>query len=127
MPVILHGKCTKPTLIQRAEADQFSQMSPSLHVSHGEPEHEAGEIFVVLRPEHQVPMIGHKTVAQDSHRHALLSLNQQSLECGIIALPGEESHLAAAAIEDVINDPARHLSCASWHCIILPELCDGNK
>jgi len=45
---------------------------PALRVRERQRSHERGQLAIFLRPEHQMPMVGHDAPIQNANRHALM-------------------------------------------------------
>ena len=64
----------EPALIEVSCSDRLPMGMPPLCMGEGEPVHEPGEIAVPSRPDDEMPVIGHNTVRQQSHRHPFTGL-----------------------------------------------------
>ena len=79
---------------------------PALGMGQGEQTHKCGEICLAPRPQHQVPVIGHEAVSQDSHPDAFPHLAQDAFKGLIVLIRLEDGLARVGAIERVINQPA---------------------
>ena len=74
MAVCLHRKGFVPALVHRAGADRAPAAMPAFTVGASHRVHETSLRVVVGRPEHEVKVIRHDAVRQDSDRDASLGL-----------------------------------------------------
>src|SRR2546422_1095954 len=93
---------------------------PALGVCHGQPAKERGQITIGTWPHHQVPVIGHHTIGEESHPHPLTRFRQHSLERLIITILGKELHSGISTVQDVIHQPTQGYAARSRHAITLP-------
>ena len=70
-----------------------------------QPLHPAAQVAVAARPEHEVEMVGHQHVAQDSQRQPLVGLRHQFEEGGVVAIFVKHFGPRIAAIEHVVAHP----------------------
>src|SRR3990167_5467588 len=106
MRILLDQERFESSLVEMAMPHGVMMRMPSLGVRQREPAHEAREIPIVIRPQHQMPVIGHQAVGEDPHGHSLTRLRQHPLEGGIIAVFLEQRAPAIRAIEHVIDQVA---------------------
>jgi len=88
---------------------------------HRQPLHELGQIAVVLRPEHEVPMVGHHQVAQNPHRLPCQRLPHHALESRVVAVVAENSRAGVRAVDHVKYHSPRSYTGSSWHGPNLPQ------
>jgi len=84
-------------------------------VRDGQSLHEAGELAIVLGPEHQVPVIAHEAIT--THRYGLdfQSVVKDPEERGVVGRRFKEVHPANAAVKDVIDQLAGCFAGGSGH------------
>ena len=100
----------------------LSMFLPSSGVGYGESLHERGQISVVLWPEHEMPVIGHQAIRDDSHRPLFQSLSDNPFECQIVFVVKEKLLLANATIDNVVNESSWGDASGSWHAMNLATL-----
>src|SRR5439155_15475107 len=116
----LHWKRFEPALVQVPGTDRTAGRMPALGVCHGQPAKERGQITIGTWPHHQVPVIGHHTIGEESHPHPLTRFRQHSLERLIITILGKELHSGISTVQDVIYQPTQGYAARSRHAITLP-------
>lgn len=74
-----------------------------MRVRHGEPAQKLRDlpVFSVLRPGHQVPVIGHHAVAQDAQRLVPESLLEDALEASMIDIWRDQPRAVMGAFPDI--------------------------
>ncbi len=82
---------------------------PTLRGRDRQPAQKFGQLPVLPRPEHQVPVIRHDTVAQQPGGQAQLSLLQHPREGGVIGLFVEQPRPSHRPVEHVVGQPACRL------------------
>jgi hypothetical protein len=114
--VPLNGKCLEPTLPDVSAAAVVAMVSPD--VAGEQPLHPAAEVAVLAGPQHEVKMVGHQAVAEDSHRHAFdprFRFCHQVQKGGVVFGLAEDLLAAIAAIQDVIAIIAGRSPSGAWH------------
>jgi len=96
--------------------DTFAAQMPSANVCRGQPLHERAEGPVLLGPEHQVPMIRHKAVGQDAHRHALDGVDHDAFEQLEIRVVIEDPPPGVGPVERMKDNPTRSDTSSARHC-----------
>jgi hypothetical protein len=84
-------------------------------VSGGEPEHEAGQVPVCVRPEDEVKVIRHQAVRQTPNGDPSLRFTDEVQERAIVAWTVEQRQSANTSIENMEHKPASSLSQALRH------------
>ena len=107
MVVVLHGKTLEPSLIKRSIADAPTSNPPSHGMRVRQPAEKRGQLAIFLGPNHEVPMVGHDAIGQNSKRMALASLDHDALERFVIEVIAEQLNPPDSPIENVINQSAR--------------------
>ena len=105
-----------PTLVQMPFANFSSMLLPASDVGDREPLHERGKLVVLLRPQNQVPMIGHQAKAADPHGKQAAGFGQDFLERLEVGGLVEEAPPPHASIENVVHVTPRRDSRSSGHC-----------
>ena len=113
MIAILHRKRLESTLPHVARGAIMAMISPG--VGHEQPLHSPAHVTVGVRPNHQVEMVGHKTVSQDVDGKSRLGVGH-GVDERIVVGRLMENHLPAIApIEDMTPDVGDRGPCAPWH------------
>src|SRR5258708_6823741 len=115
MGIVLRGKRLVAALVYTAVPNATAVFHPSAHVGDGQLLHEAGEVAILRRLHHQVPMVGHDAKAEDGHGSVLLRLGQDTDERREIVFVVEEISASGGAVEDMVDDSAGSMTCLSWH------------
>jgi hypothetical protein len=80
----------------------------------GHPGHEPRQITIVLRPEQQMPVVGHQAIGQQSHQDALDAFFQNPLE-GLVISGLLDRQPRVGTVEHMINQSALGGSWRSSH------------
>ncbi len=123
MFVLLDRETFEAPLIERAGSGGFVVGVPALRVSDGEEAHEFAEVAVFLRPEDEVPVIGHQTEADDSNRQAFVRLLDDAQHGGVVAVAVEKPFPTDGPVEDVVSQSSGGNAQASGH----ERKCTPNK
>ena len=99
--VVLHREGLEAALVEMARPDGAVVRVPPLRVSQRQPSHEFGQIAVASRPQHQVPMIRHQAIRQNSYLHAVQSFFQHTLESRVVFQLLKNRRASIRAIENV--------------------------
>ena len=75
-----------PPLVQVARAARVMMSMPAHGVGEGQPAEKPGQFAIGLRPEHEMPVIGHHAVGQNSGWRVLVRLVQHTIERLVISL-----------------------------------------
>ena len=94
-----------------ADADALPVWVPPSYVGRGHPTHELAELAILSRPDHQVPMIGHQTIGQQSHRHMRERVWQQTLERTVIRLVVKDLRASVSTVREVKEHTTRKVPC----------------
>src|SRR5438552_13332207 len=79
---------------------------PALRVRHRQQAKILRQLSITLRPNDQMPVIGHEAVAQQPHRHPPRHVREDFLEGEIIAGFFEDDAASDGAVENMIRVPA---------------------
>lgn len=82
---------------------------------HRQPTHPFRQIAILARPDHQMPVIGHQTIPQQTHRQTILCLSHHTLEGSIVRVVIKQPHPPNPTVDDVINQTAHYLTKTTWH------------
>ena len=85
-------------------SDAVAMLMPPLRMRERQPVHETGEIAIPSRPHHEMPVIRHDAVGQESHRYSFTGLGQHPFKRRIITVVVKQTLPRVRAIEDVIGD-----------------------
>lgn len=80
-----------------------------------QPLHVRRNCVVPLRPEDEMPVVGHQHVGQQTHRDTLRRAAHEPQKSEVIARVLEQTRPSDAAIEHVVRVPARHQPSSSCH------------
>jgi hypothetical protein len=80
-----------------------------------EPHHEVAEVTIVERPNRQVKMVGHETIAQQTDGSPFFRLLQKFEERVEVPRLVEDGVTGIAAIQHVIAIAASRRACSAWH------------
>ena len=70
----------EPPLVQMPAAHRAVRHVPAHRVRVGQPAHEGGQLAVLPRPDHEVPVVPHQAPGQEPRRMPLLGLDHDPLE-----------------------------------------------
>lgn len=116
--VLLDGESLEAPLPDVAAAAVVAVIPPDMR-GH-QPLHPAAQVAVVVRPEHQVEMVGHQAQCEDAHGQALAGGLKQAKEGVVVVGLLEDGGAAIAPIEHVVDDPADTRASGSSHrCMII--------
>ena len=112
MLIILNGKGLKSSL-PYVTTPLVVQMIPT-HVSGHQPLHPPTQITISMGPEHEMKMVGHQAVADQSDWNLFVSLLHQRHEGSVVVIVMKNISPPVAPIEHVINEsPLRCSRCSS--------------
>ena len=115
MIVLLDRKRFESPLINRTAARRVVMRMPALRVGDRQPSHVFRQVLIAHWPEHQVPMIGHQTETQQTHRDVLASFFEHVLKGGIVVVRAEDLLSTDGAVKDVKDVPTGTESRTSRH------------
>ncbi len=110
MFILLDRETFESALIQMAVPDGRVRVFPTLGVRQRQPLHERGQLAVLLRPEDQVPMIGHNAPVENADGHSAMRKEQHTFEREEIIVFFEQPQAAVGSIQDVIDQSAGGVS-----------------
>lgn len=111
----LDGEGFEASLIEVAGARGVVMRVPALGVGVGQPLHEVTELAVGLRPQGQVPVVGHEAPGEDADGDALVGLGQNAFEGGVVLVFVEKGALADAPVENVVDQPGGSMARPARH------------
>src|SRR5580704_17398267 len=79
------------------------------------PLHPAAQVAVVVRPKHQVEVIGHEAERQDPHGKPLAGSGQNGDEGFVVLVLVEDRRAVVAAVQDVVAIAPNRGACGAWH------------
>ena len=91
----------------------------SSHVGGEKPLHPSTQVAVPPRPEHQVEVIGHEAIGEDSHRPPSTGFIDEAHERLVVLRLVEHPRASVAAIDHVITDIADRSPCRPRHVRML--------
>lgn len=99
-----------------AAAVAMAVLLPAARVGERQSLHERAEGVIALRPDDQVPMVGHEAVGEQLHTGVLLKrFGENALERLVVGRFLEQRHAADTPIEDVVDVSARCQPSAAGH------------
>src|ERR1700677_2772948 len=99
-----------------ARADVAIMRVPALRVRQRKIVSKIRQLAVASRPAHEVPVIRHQAIGQQTHsRHVLERLGQNTLEGLVIAYLLKKRHPPIGPVEDMVNVAAQRNSPWSSH------------
>src|SRR5260221_5264925 len=84
-------------------------------VGGGQPHHVGTEITVRTWPECKMKMVGHQTISQQPHRHALAGFAEEFSESSKVAIFAKDATTPIATVHDVVTIAAQSISCTARH------------
>src|ERR1700688_3289310 len=103
MIVLLNGKRLESSLVDWARSAAMMMGVPAAYMGHAQPLHIGAEGAVKLRPNNQVPVVGHQGVAHQPHGGALPGFSQNLLKSGVIGCFSKQGSPAHSRVEDVVD------------------------
>jgi hypothetical protein len=104
MLIGLHRKRFEAALIQMAAANVLVMGMLPLRKGQGQPMHDIGQFAILLRPKHEVPMVGHQAIGQQAHAgHVLLRLGHDIEERRVVHFFVKDREPTISSIEDMIK------------------------
>jgi hypothetical protein len=87
-----------------AAANVLVMGMPPLRMGQGQPMHEIGQVAILLRPKHEVPMVGHQAIGQQAHAgDVLLRLSHDIKERLVVHFFVKDRESTISSIEDMIK------------------------
>jgi len=117
--VALHGKRLVSSLVQVAVADAAPMQAPAADVGRGQALHETAQFAILLRPEHEVPVIGHQAPGENPQGHFLDRLRHDPQEGEVVAVGLKDGPPVVASIQDVEDHSTRRDTGSAGHLKIL--------
>ena len=103
------------SLIKVAGADRMAMQVPTPHVRRRQSLHESTQVPVLQRPQHQVPMVWHQTIAENTQGNLGLCLRQDLFKGGVIRLLVKNLIAGISTIENVEDHSPRRVAWCTWH------------
>lgn len=95
--------------------DPMTRDEPTADVRDRQAHHELREIAVMLGSKHQMPVIPHHAIRENSYRRGLQGRRKTMLKRLKILSPAKECQFSDAAIQDVMDHSAGSDSRDAWH------------
>ena len=99
MIVFFNWKTLESALVDMAASSAVPMFMPAPHVGDGQSLHERGEVSVLARPEDQVPVRAHETIAAHAHGNLLHRFIQHAKERGIVVSSLKQLHPPGGAVQ----------------------------
>jgi hypothetical protein len=112
---VLHEETLEPALIQVPVAHRPMRHPPAHRMRMRESSEKGGQLPILLRPDHEMPMAWHHAIRKNANRVQGMGLNQYAIEGVKIGVLAEHFHSADGAVEHVIDLPGRRDARGSWH------------
>ncbi len=103
------------TLIDGPCPGRLMKGLPPLRMRTRKPLHELRQLLAVRRGEHQVPMIRHDAIGQQSHAGSGPSLEESVLKGVIVSFRNEQSRSFGCSIQDVVDKAVTDSVWSSGH------------
>ncbi len=120
--IALDRKRLESPLIQMARTSRFAMSVPALCMSQCQPADKARQLIIFLRPHHQVPVIFHQTIRQQSSPRASHRFREHRLKRNEILILRKDRHPRIRPVQHMINPTTRSCSFRSSHAENLPKL-----
>jgi len=91
MLIALNNKALETALIQMPRANGAARGLSAVGVSHTEPAQAGRELAILLRPQHQMAVVGHEAPRQQACARARYRLEEQDLKVGIVLIAVQRS------------------------------------
>ena len=80
MIVVFDGKRLEPALLKVAGTERFVMRMPAHRVRLRQPPQKVGQLPVLKRPQHEMPVIGHHAIGKDLQWKPLVGFDQEPLK-----------------------------------------------
>ena len=87
-----------------------------------QPLHPLAKVTIVLRPQHEMEMIGQKAIREQPHRDSLACLFHQFLKRRIVTIFMKDSLAPVATVQDMVTNVAQRYSGFSSHSVSLKNV-----
>ena len=98
MVILLDRKTLESALVKVPLAHGAMSMLPTLRVGHGEPSNECGQVAIVLRPEHEMPVITHQAPIQNPHGEPIGGFPEHTFKRLEILILFEQPQLSVGSV-----------------------------
>lgn len=113
MLVFLDWECLESPLPDVSARLVMTMVSADMRCQ--EPLHPSAEVAVARRPEHQMEVVRHQAIAQNSHREPIGRGPDQFDECRVIVDLMEDLRPGIPSVEDMITVVGLRGSGSAWH------------
>jgi hypothetical protein len=113
MIVCLNGKGAKAALVDVAAA--VVVLVVATDVGGEQPAHVRAQIPVLLRPEDQMEMVGHKAIGHERHGGTFAGFVEKLEEGGVVAVFAKDGTAAIASVEDMVAVTSLRNAWVAWH------------
>lgn len=110
--------CAESTLVDWAGAGRSMCFVPALRVRRRQPVHEARQLVARVGPQHQVPVVRHCRICQQSDRHSLQCFAQDFFVDLIVFVRMKEQGTSNCPIHHVIHASGGFSARSSWHRLV---------
>ena len=111
--ILLDGKRPETPLPNMPRGLMAAMMAADM--SGEEPLHEAAKVTIGEGPQHEVEVVGHEAVRQNTHREAVASQGEQIDEDRIVLVIQEDGGPSIPAIEDMVAMAGSRGAKGAWH------------
>jgi len=115
MLVGLDDERLKSPLVDMSATDRVAMRVPALGVGKSQPADKAGKLAVLLRPNNQMPVVGHNAIGKQPHLVAVNGRRQHAHEGVVVFGLLEDRHSSVGAVEHMVNQTALGNSQRSSH------------
>ena len=117
MIIRLHGEGLEAPLVQMAGSGRSMMGMPALRVGQRHPGHELREFPISPWPQHEMPVVRHDAVGENSHRRACVRLAKHALKRLEVSWLLKNRQTRVGPIEDVVDNVAGCSSQWSPHAL----------
>ena len=117
MGVVLDQERLVAALVEMALAARAVAAVPGLGVALRQATDETAEIAVRVRPQDEVPVVGHQAPGEQTHAATCPLLGEELAEAAIVDLVVEQRGAGVGAVEDVVDEAADVGPGCAWHKI----------
>jgi len=109
------GRLLKTTLVDVPRPGRVVMSMPAHAVRMRQPAHKPRQLSVFLRPQDQVPVIGHQTVGQQPRGLFGHGFQKHPLKGLVIPILLEQRQACDRPVQNVVHQTSRRLACSAWH------------
>ena len=115
MIVILDGKSLESALVEMAGSRRMVMRVPAHRVRVRDATQKRGQLAVLHRPQHEMPMIGHHAIGQNFHGELLVRFADHPLERLVVRVLLKQRQAGDGAIQRVVDQSLRSMTSDPRH------------